>query len=210
MSKKEDTVNKKYFLSLIIVFSFFLGGCALVDITKTASPSPTVQPAGNDQQLVGGDRDEHGCIGSAGYTWCEPKQKCLREWEEPCTQQEVFDLLMNLKNSTTIDFSGIGQEDIQWLTENNPINLKAKSVGASGVADTELSQIDSFFENQGFVRDNYNAADSPTAGLEGFVKGNIGCQVYKEYTNVDSSNPNAPVTVLSNKIDITVSCVELN
>lgn len=34
--------------------------------------------------IVGGDRDEHGCIGSAGYTWCEAKAKCLREWEEPC------------------------------------------------------------------------------------------------------------------------------
>jgi len=34
--------------------------------------------------LVGGDRDEHGCIGSAGYTWCEEKQKCLRVWEEEC------------------------------------------------------------------------------------------------------------------------------
>lgn len=36
------------------------------------------------KQFVGGDRDEHGCIGSAGYSWCEVKQKCLREWEEPC------------------------------------------------------------------------------------------------------------------------------
>jgi hypothetical protein len=35
-------------------------------------------------QLVGGDRDVHGCIGSAGYMWCEPKQKCLRIWEEKC------------------------------------------------------------------------------------------------------------------------------
>ncbi len=34
--------------------------------------------------VVGGDRDEHGCIGSAGYSWCEAKQKCLRIWEEPC------------------------------------------------------------------------------------------------------------------------------
>ncbi len=34
--------------------------------------------------IVGGDRDEHGCIGSAGYSWCEPKQKCLRIWEEAC------------------------------------------------------------------------------------------------------------------------------
>lgn len=34
--------------------------------------------------VVGGDRDEHGCIGSAGYSWCEEKQKCLRVWEEEC------------------------------------------------------------------------------------------------------------------------------
>ena len=33
---------------------------------------------------VGGDKDEHGCIGSAGFSWCEKKQKCLRVWEEPC------------------------------------------------------------------------------------------------------------------------------
>lgn len=33
---------------------------------------------------VGGDPDEHGCIGSAGYSWCEEKGKCLRVWEEPC------------------------------------------------------------------------------------------------------------------------------
>ena len=24
------------------------------------------------------------CLASAGYTWCESKQKCLRVWEEPC------------------------------------------------------------------------------------------------------------------------------
>ena len=34
--------------------------------------------------LVGGDKDEHGCIGSAGYSWCEAKNKCLRVWEEKC------------------------------------------------------------------------------------------------------------------------------
>lgn len=34
--------------------------------------------------LVGGDKDAHGCIGSAGYMWCENKTKCLRIWEEAC------------------------------------------------------------------------------------------------------------------------------
>lgn len=35
-------------------------------------------------QVVGDDRDNHGCIGSAGYSWCAPKGKCLRLWEEAC------------------------------------------------------------------------------------------------------------------------------
>jgi len=42
----------------------------------------------NNQQIVGGDKDEHGCLGSAGYTWCEEKEKCLRVWEEPCETQQ--------------------------------------------------------------------------------------------------------------------------
>lgn len=42
--------------------------------------------------IVGGDKDIHGCIGSAGYTWCGPKVKCLRAWEEECyesAEQEI-------------------------------------------------------------------------------------------------------------------------
>lgn len=31
---------------------------------------------------TGGDRDEHGCIGSAGYTWSPLRKKCIRVWEE--------------------------------------------------------------------------------------------------------------------------------
>jgi ABC-type amino acid transport substrate-binding protein len=38
--------------------------------------------------LVGNDSDSHGCKGSAGYTWCEAKQKCLRVFEENCTSSK--------------------------------------------------------------------------------------------------------------------------
>lgn len=31
--------------------------------------------------LPGSDRDKHGCIGSAGYSWCEHEGKCVRPWE---------------------------------------------------------------------------------------------------------------------------------
>ena len=43
----------------------------------------------NSGNIVGNDRDEHGCIGSAGYSWCEEKQKCLRVWEEPCVDKNA-------------------------------------------------------------------------------------------------------------------------
>ncbi len=38
----------------------------------------------NNKMMPGSDRDSHGCIPSAGYSWCEAKQQCLRTWETPC------------------------------------------------------------------------------------------------------------------------------
>ncbi len=35
-----------------------------------------------EQHLVGADRDAHGCIASAGYTWSEAQASCVRVWEE--------------------------------------------------------------------------------------------------------------------------------
>jgi putative hemolysin len=50
--------------------------------------SGCIQGTGNGgQQLVGNDADEHGCIPSAGYSWCEAKQKCIRPWEEECVAE---------------------------------------------------------------------------------------------------------------------------
>ena len=40
--------------------------------------------------LVGSDRDEHGCIGSAGYTWCAQQSACVRPWE--LAREKGFDL----------------------------------------------------------------------------------------------------------------------
>lgn len=41
-----------------------------------------------NEQLIGGQKDAHGCLIAAGYSWCETKQKCLRIWEEPCYEAE--------------------------------------------------------------------------------------------------------------------------
>jgi hypothetical protein len=38
---------------------------------------------------TGSDRDQHGCIGSAGYTWSAIKQDCIRIFEEPIQLKEA-------------------------------------------------------------------------------------------------------------------------
>jgi hypothetical protein len=66
-------------LLVVIGGSFYIG-------TKFNQMRSASIPVSQEEKepLLGGDRDSHGCIGSAGYTWCEEKQRCLRVWEEAC------------------------------------------------------------------------------------------------------------------------------
>lgn len=41
-------------------------------------------PAVSAPNLIGGDKDVHGCLIAAGYSWCQTLNKCLRPWETPC------------------------------------------------------------------------------------------------------------------------------
>lgn len=36
------------------------------------------------EPLVGGSRDDNNCLISAGYSWCESSNSCIRSWETPC------------------------------------------------------------------------------------------------------------------------------
>jgi len=62
---------RKEIILIPIIALLFIAGCA------------TEKP-------IGGDKDEHGCLSAAGYTWCESKQKCLRTWEEGCPSEQEF------------------------------------------------------------------------------------------------------------------------
>ncbi len=78
--------RNRLIISAVLAVSFFGAGCSptATQERKVVPPTPTEQGSANTAQVVGGDRDEHGCIGSAGYSWCEPKKECLRPWETPC------------------------------------------------------------------------------------------------------------------------------
>ena len=62
--------------------SLALSLLAIVLLACTKQAKPVTMP--------GADRDAHGCIGSAGYRWCEKTTRCERPWE--LAKKENFEL----------------------------------------------------------------------------------------------------------------------
>lgn len=60
----------KILLLLYTALIFSVAGCVSEDADNN-----------KEAMTVGSDSDEYGCIGSAGYSWCERTQQCERPWE---------------------------------------------------------------------------------------------------------------------------------
>lgn len=59
-------MTRKLILSILTLFLIGLGSCqAKIEATN----------------MLGNDKDSHGCIPSAGYQWCGKENKCVRSWE---------------------------------------------------------------------------------------------------------------------------------
>jgi hypothetical protein len=96
----------KILLSLLVLLLLIGGVVATAYFVNQASMIEKQSAVVSEEQMVGNDRDEHGCIGSAGYSWCEAKQLCLRPWEEACETEDALQLIRQalfLKNGWTDD-----------------------------------------------------------------------------------------------------------
>jgi len=50
---------------------------------------PVEESADSEEQLIGGQRDEHGCLGPAGYGYDEEIGACIRIWELDETKRKA-------------------------------------------------------------------------------------------------------------------------
>jgi len=89
-------------------------GKTFIEVISSDNTASSTQVAEKDNsktkepEIVGGDKDEHGCIGSAGYVWCEEKNKCLRSWEEECVDDKekgIISALATKHNKNNADVS---------------------------------------------------------------------------------------------------------
>ena len=152
-------------LALILIFSVLLTGCEL----PSASPSDSSEPVAEaetgltPEQLTEKEAYEHGCVLEEGFTWCNDKQKCLKEDEEPCepdpdikppkrnydlieeslaVERGVFanDFVLGINKLTLVHFRGIVQgEDgiILAAKRNNDWVIVFDGNGAYSCSDAE-------------------------------------------------------------------------
>lgn len=98
---------KKYSYLLVCVAVL---ACLACKTNHKASVHPPV--------ICGGDSDEHGCKASAGYTWSEIKQDCVRIWEvgsklvctHAGTNQEETLLVVFSNDSTQLETFGTNKQ----------------------------------------------------------------------------------------------------
>lgn len=75
------TLFSKIVAMMLVVALPFIGFYFGVKYGRSVNVQADAKPT---QELIGGNKDEYGCMIAAGYSWCAEKNKCLRPWEEPC------------------------------------------------------------------------------------------------------------------------------
>ena len=66
-------------MRFLMIFSALL--IAILTACETKAPIAQVVSEAPEAKMTGSDRDAHGCIPSAGYSWCARTQQCERPWE---------------------------------------------------------------------------------------------------------------------------------
>jgi len=75
---------------------------------------------------VGNGSDIHGCVGSAGYAWCDAEQRCIRPSEENCTTGlEGIEPKAQFRKGPYLLFPGNDESmTVLWQTDTTPADAK--------------------------------------------------------------------------------------
>lgn len=81
-------MNTKILFAISFVAILILSGCKLAADAENEQIPVNEQ----EQQLIGGQRDDHRCLGPAGYSWNEEIGACARQWELDKSQVQAAKL----------------------------------------------------------------------------------------------------------------------
>lgn len=165
----------------------------------------------DNNQIIGGDKDEHGCIGSAGYSWCEAKQKCLRTFEEFCSDQ-VVDLVKKIKEASNVELILKGETTFNWIVSDKTTWAEKSIPGVLYQVDdikrTDYDKIEKFFKDN-YELDINNVADGVVGGLRGYHVDYMACVLNFKH-NLLEENENAPTEIIGDSMTVKLECGYFN
>jgi len=160
-----------------------------------------------EEESIGEQTDQYGCLKSVGDQWCATLQKCIRIEDEFCASLEennVVDVLSRLNSVTLIGFSEPQRIEFNWLVEDEEnigdVLISGLIVTAKDVNYTQ--PVFDFFENEGFEADRYNIADGTIGGLSGYQSGNVICTVTNVSSGMQIEDPDEDSAPILHDIDI--------
>lgn len=94
-----------------------------------------------EPQLIGNDKDEHGCIPSAGYLWSDAKQACVRPWEE--NQATSSDSTVNWKTyrNEKYGFEFKYPENLKVTIRNYDNDWNSEEINFRDIKNDEIADI---------------------------------------------------------------------
>lgn len=172
--------QKGFITPMIIVIVILLLIGSGIYLYKTNKQKTIINNvASTTNNIVGNDKDIHGCIGSAGYSWCEIKSKCLRPWEEKCEITPI---------------KTVGTTTIKTQTPTTTVSATVKSYSITDIS-THNSMSSCWTAIDGKVYDITNFISLHPAGISKIMKG---CGV--DSTNMFNQVGAHSISSLSNSI----------
>lgn len=200
---------KKFIVILIGLLVIILGFGVYVYKQKAQVTEPKAD--GNQPPIIGGDRDKHDCIGSAGYSWCEAAQKCQRIFEEFCADN-VNALVDEIKKTTEVSFTLTGDTEFNWIVGKESVTTDAKIKGvlyqAKGITLANYNRVEEYLARN-FEADSYNLADGVEGGLRGYYLAYMVCDLNFKRTEM-RENDRGLLEPVGDSLDVKLECGYFN
>jgi membrane-bound inhibitor of C-type lysozyme len=110
------------------------------------------------EQIIGGQKDAHGCLAAAGYSWCQAENRCLRTWEEYCTVATPKKAIFTCDDSKTITATFYPTDDkyVDLILSDGRNMSIPHAISASGARYAKADESFVFWNkgNTAFVTEN--------------------------------------------------------
>jgi len=163
---------------------------------------------------IGGSKDDHGCLLSAGYSWCANKQACLRPWEEPCSIQEekinINNIIEEVSQNSNSELKFLENTDFEWFYEEND-EQKSKTFSGYKYEDKNgngemFFNIRSYFETGNYVVDQYNLKRTVSGEIYSYYKNKLMCQLEYSTGSPLLEYNSSEIFTKNQAMDITLTC----